>query len=271
MCLKKMIYFAILIFTTISYSQNQIIYSEGTNKNAFTKVEAPSIFRDRLSLAKISTSNFITDYDDGANYVPVDARTAFDKAVEIWSYLISASKPIKIKVEFTPDLSGTALASASIITYRNNIANALFSNMQYPMALAKQIDPSINYTGYDMIIKFKSTASWNFLIDGVPMAGHYDFVTNALHEICHGLGFSGSLRYESGLGVFGFTGFQNNTSASYPVIFDRFTKSGSQRLIEVTNSTTLAGLLTSNNVYFDGSNAKLANNNSNVKLYAPSR
>jgi hypothetical protein len=252
------------------YAQVQTVICELSNVNAYTRVEAPTIFKDRLSLGKISTTNFIVDYDEGNYYVPLDAREAFDYAVEIWSYLLNTSKSIKIKVEFHASLQGAnSAAETQIVTYRNNIANAQHTNTQYAVALAKQIDPNINYTGYDMTINFKSGLPWNYETNGIPITGQVDFVTVALHEIEHGLGFSGSMYVENGVGGFGFSGYPNNSSGTYPLVYDRYGISGSQRLIEVTNSTTLINLLTGGNVYFDGSSAKLANNNANVKLFAP--
>lgn len=271
MLFKKMFFLVLFIMTISSHAQVQNVVCQGTNVNAYTRVEAPTIFKDRLSLGKISTATFIVDYDEGNYYVPQDAREAFDYAVEIWSHLLTASKSIKIKVEFHASLQGAnSLAETGIVTYRNNIANAQHANTQYAIALAKQIDQNVNYTNYDMTISFKSGAPWNYETNGIPITGQYDFVSVALHEIEHGLGFSGSMYVEGGVGGFGLLGYLNNLTGTYPKVYDRYGISGSQRLIEVTNSTTLKNLLTGGNVFFDGSSAKLANNNANVKLFAPS-
>ena len=104
----------------------------------------------------------------------------------------------------------------------------------------------------------------------IPVADYFDFVTVALHEIGHGLGLSGSFNVESNAGYFGFNGFPVSTSNTYPTISDQFYLSGSTRLIDVTSSSTLGGLLQNNNVWYDGTNAKKANNNQNIKMYAPS-
>jgi hypothetical protein len=113
---------------------------------------------------------------------------------------LKTTQPIKIKVEFHGTLEGeNSLAEAHTMTWRNNFIGAV-TNMQYSIALAKQIDPNIVYTDYDMKILFKSGADWNYEIDGIPKTDLYDFVTVALHEIEHGLGFAGSMNIEGGAG-----------------------------------------------------------------------
>ena len=48
-----------------------------------------------------------------------------------------------------------------------------------------------------------------------------DFVTVVLHEVCHGLGFSGSMHVANGLGYWGFG------IVPFPTEYDRHTESGS--------------------------------------------
>lgn len=265
------IYF--LVLTLLFFSQSIIsqtidkitVVSEGSNQNAFTRVKAPKIFTDRVALNKVATTTITVDYDGST---PSEAETAFNYAKEIWSHLITASN-IKIKVQFAPYLYNTTLGETEIVTYRN-FQNAPNNGFQYPIALAKQLDPSISYTDYDMVITFNTITPWNFIINGIPLGGKYDFVTIALHEIAHGLGVHGSMSEANGIGTFGFSGYPNNSNGNYPPAYDKFGISGSSRLIQVSNSATLAQLLTGNNVFFDGSNVKKANNNANAKLYAPS-
>ena len=62
---------------------------EGTHQNAFTKVEAPSIFAHSQVLGKVATSDFQIIYE-GANPPPA-AQNAIEYAVNIWEFLISTA------------------------------------------------------------------------------------------------------------------------------------------------------------------------------------
>ncbi len=73
---------------------------------------------------------------------------------------------------------------------------------------------------------------------------------------------------QSGVGSWGF-------GSGSPGIYDRFTENGSGQSLLNTSlfpnpSTALGSQLTSNNIFFDGSNANAANGGNRVKLYAPS-
>lgn len=119
-----------------------------------------------------------------------------------------------------------------------------------------------------MIITFNGLANWNFNTDGVPIENKYDFVTVALHEIIHGLGFTASFRHEHNIGYCGLSGFPNVVSGNFPNIYDKYCVSGSTQLI-TKSGDELGSLLTNGNVSFNGLNAKAANDGINPKLYAP--
>ncbi|HRP37134.1 MAG TPA: chitobiase/beta-hexosaminidase C-terminal domain-containing protein, partial [Candidatus Dojkabacteria bacterium] len=221
----------------------------------------------RNQLGKIAISNFIVDYDVS---VPQAAETAFDYAVEIWSHLIALSKPVKIKVSYIYEPGGI-LGQTSVNQFRNNYSGLPKTDRQYPISLAKNLDNNINFNDYDITMVFNGNQPFNYATDGQPVTNQYDFVSVALHEIGHGLGLYGAANIdENGNASISFSGHPNYTSNSYPTISDEYYVSGSTKLIDVTNPNTLKNLLLSNNVYFNGSNAKIANNNQNVKMYAPS-
>ncbi len=268
MCSKILTIIIIFFITATHYPQSQTIVCKGTNINAFTSIGPPTIYKDRLILGKIATTNILVYYDEGIYYVPITAREAFNYAVDIWKHLLTAPKTIKIKVEFHDFQNSEDLGSTQIAQYNNNW-NLPFNDIQYPTNLAKQLNTGIPWDNYDFIIKFNKNSPWNYETDGIPVEDFYDFASVALHEIEHGFGMAGSMNVQGANGSFGFSGYLTNTTGVYPTIYDKFGKSGTERLIEVTNPTTLAGLLTGNNVVFDGSNAKKANHNANVKLYAP--
>ncbi|MFM6779541.1 MAG: hypothetical protein ACKPKU_00160, partial [Dolichospermum sp.] len=117
----------------------------------------------------------------------------------------------------------------------------------------QDLDP----TASDIGAEFNSNFNWYYGLDNNVPTNQISFVSVVLHELGHGLGFLGLMNNQSGVGSWGFgTGF--------PGIYDRFTENGSgQSLLDTSlfpnPSTALGSQLTSNNIFFDGSNANAAN------------
>jgi len=119
-----------------------------------------------------------------------------------------------------------------------------------------------------MHITYNSLFDWYYGTDGNTPSNQYDLMTVVLHEICHGLNFSGTMRYSSGSGNWG-------GGTGYPNIYDYFMRDGSgTQLIDTSSytngSAALGSALTSNDIWFHGSQAMVANGNQRVKMYAPS-
>ncbi len=210
---------------------------------------------------------------------PADAQAAFEYTASVWESQINSTVPIVIQACWT-DLDPGVLGYGGAVSYHRDFGGAPTAETWYQAALANALAGSdLNDSdGYDsdqdgsdadadMIIAYSRTFDWYFGADGNTPADKYDFATVVLHEICHGLGFSGSMRVSSGLGSWGF-------NTGYPVSYDRFTENGSaQQLINTSlfpnPSSALAAQLTSDNVYFNGANANAANGGARPKLYAP--
>ncbi len=141
-----------------------------------------------------------------------------------------------------------ALAQAGPNNLHENFANAPFPDTFYPSALANALVDADLSEQSDISCSFNSTANWYLGTDGATPAGQYDFVTAALHEIGHGLGFIGSAYFTNG---FGFIG-----TANTPYAYDQFTETAdSTALLDLPNgSQTLGSALTSNAIYWNGSN-----------------
>jgi uncharacterized repeat protein (TIGR01451 family) len=211
---------------------------------------------------------------------PAEAQAAFGYAVNIWAYLLHASQPIEVDACWWSSLGTGVLGSAGAAGFYGNFSGAPVTNTWYPVALANSLaGTDLNGDNPEIRANFSSNFSWYFGTDGNP-GFQVDFASVVLHELGHGLGFLGSMLVDdgnaltgvecngnSGYGCWGF-------SSGYPFIYDRFAEnnSGISLLYTATYpnpSVALGNVLTGQNVYFDGPNAKVKNGGTPVKLYAP--
>lgn len=210
-------------------------------------------------------------FDTGANGAA--AQVAFQAAVNIWSRIVASPIPIVVNASWAT-LGTNVLGQANASTY---YAAAPIGDGQsfYPSALADalyghDVAPLTNPPGPSSDVNAQFNSSFNsgssggfyFGTDGAPPTGQVDFESVVLHELGHGLGFAGSMNVSSGSGSFN----------SPPMKFDRFNNeaaAGSTKVTtEVNPSTTLASVLQSQSVYWDGASG-VASNGSRPRLYAP--
>jgi hypothetical protein len=202
---------------------------------------------------------------------PSSAKTAFNAAANIWANIIKSSVPITIRACWA-NLGGVStLGYSGGGPLHRNFSGAPLADTWYVGSLANalhgsDLSPSGPYA-FDMHITYNSNYTWYYGTDSNPPAGQHDLVTVATHEIAHGLNFSGSADYAGGLGSYGYSLVPLN-----PHIFDTFMESGSGTKLTSYSSPSaeLGTLLTSNDLFFDGTNANAANGGSRVKMYAPS-
>ncbi|MBI5476631.1 MAG: chitobiase/beta-hexosaminidase C-terminal domain-containing protein [Ignavibacteriales bacterium] len=268
----KSIWFTTILILPFLLIQNICIgqdKSVTSTNNVFTKIETPALFRYKDELNRIPTATlnpiFIGDFPDSA-------ISAFRYADSIWSYLLISNQPIRIKVIWTDSLSANILAVTDSVSLIKNFPWAPKPDIFYPTALAEAITGSpLNHPdSTEMRIRFNKNKSWYFGTDGIPKANKYDFVSIALHEIAHGLGFSSTFSVDStGSGMFGM----KVDTLFYPKIFDiACVDQYSVSLVSQLNPSNFLGdKLKSNNVYFSGSTSYDVNNHSFPKLYAPSK
>jgi hypothetical protein len=235
-----------------------------------------------ISSPESSTSNFIITFASAGSYdlwgaqcqtFPTDAQTALRAATAIWASTVTSAVPIKIFACWSNINSDQTLAYSGGGNLYRDFPGAPVSGTWYDSSLADALAGSdLKSSGYyDDYITFNTQFSWYYGTDGNPPATSYDMVSVAAHELCHGLNFSGTATYSSGTGSFGVAD-ADTTSPVYPNIYDSFMEDASgKKLITYTNdSTDLGNLLTSDALYFNGTNANAANGGSRVKIYAPS-
>ena len=213
--------------------------------------------------ARISpTAEFIVNYPAD---IDIDAQNAFAYAIEIWSYQIATDVPIVIDFSFS-DLGPTTLGSAGPNNFFRNFSGATKSNTWYPVALANKLAGfDLDEGNADINISFNSEFNWYFGTDGNVPAGQFDFVSVVLHELGHGLGFTGSGSSDGTNGTWG-------SGTTNPFIYDDLVvNTSNDRTLDFTSpSTDLHDFLTSNDLFIDGSETVVANGDTPAKIYAPS-
>ena len=201
--------------------------------------------------------------------VPDGAKAAFSSAGAIWGNIVKSMVPIKIQVCWSNIGSSSILGYSGGGSLWRDFDGAKIPGTWYSESLGNALRGiELDNTTPDMYITYNSVFSWYFGTDGNPPYNQWDLVTVALHEIAHGLNFSGTMKYASGVGSWGF-------STGYPGIYDRYIEdfNGISLLNTATypnSSVALGTALVSQNLWFDGANAVAANGGSRVKMYAPS-
>lgn len=212
--------------------------------------------------------------------MPPEFVTAFDHAASIWADILVSPVPIKVNVSFFP-LGANALG----ITFpngRRDFPNAPVASTWYASALANSIAGSeLNPGENDIDIFFSNGANWYTDTSGAPAANQHDFVSVALHELGHGLGFVGLAKKEGAEGSFGLlqqsdfapltTTFPWPQLDTLPGIFDHFMQAPTlEMLVDVPNpSAPLGSFFTCNNLNWNGPNALAASGGTEVRIYAP--
>ncbi|MEK6155319.1 choice-of-anchor D domain-containing protein [Flavobacteriaceae bacterium 3-367] len=191
---------------------------------------------------------------------------AFQFALDIWSQEIVSSVPIRIFADFA-DLGAGVLASAGPTTLISNFTGAPQADVFYPVALAnslagEDLAPDLEF---DLVVNIGNGIPWYFGTDGNTPAGQFDFVTVALHEAGHGLGFvdGGNVNNNTGVG--------NINNGGNPFIFDTFiVDSAENSVLDIPNpSVELGDFFTSGDVFVNGTFAVAALGGTLPELFAP--
>jgi len=227
--------------------------------------DANTYLRPRSDHArKAATAVFDVEYE---GFTP-EAEAAFQYAVNIWSSLISSPVVIKVKATWE-ELGPGVLGSAGSPFVYQSFENAPKPLTWYHSALADALAGEDVGIGPDITASFSSVfENWYLGTDGDTPPGQFDLVTVVMHELGHGLGFSGSgtVTPFTGTGAWGMDG--------YPMIYDDFVEDLAGGEITDTDvfpnpSTELADVFTSNQLYWGGGRAVSVNDDERPLLYAP--
>ncbi len=172
-------------------------------------------------IVKSQSANIEVTYVD---FSP-EAQAAFQYAVDIWGTLLSSPVTIRVEATWSSELEEEVLGNAGANFVWANFTGAPELLVFYADALADAISGEDLQPGEpDIIAEFNSEFSdWYFGTDGNTPLGRIDFVTVVLHELCHGLGFTGSASVdEEGEGSWGY----DTEVGVLPEAFDTFIENG---------------------------------------------
>lgn len=246
--------------------------------DAFTYVAPPPVVAAKVGS---TTADIVVSYSGFS----AQARDAFEFAVSLWEQFLTSPVTIHVDASFV-EMEEGVLGSAGPRLTANFTASAL-SDTWYPTSLADAITGQNLHSGSsDIVASFNSSfENWYFGTDGRTPRGRYDFVTVVLHELGHGLGFTGSFDVEDdddeetecgtstvGAGCWGLT--TSTGRQLYPMIFDRFVQDAAETALLNTAvypnpSHALGVVLQSGNVFFDGLSVRSVHEDVPVDLYAP--
>jgi uncharacterized repeat protein (TIGR01451 family) len=190
---------------------------------------------------------------------PNEAKSAFFYATSIWSALIESPIPIEIDACWA-DLD------PGVLGYAGGAGYVFRGNTLYPVALANALfGTDANGETAEMNVTYNRQYDWYWGTDGNPPSDKVDFATVVLHEVCHGLGFSGTMVVAAGLGYWGFG------IVPFAADFDRHAETGSgQPLLTFDYGSSALGVqLTSDDLFFHGPQTNSANGGVPARLFAP--
>jgi hypothetical protein len=185
----------------------------------------------------------------------------FQQAAAIWGQLLTSTVPIRVSASFAPlDCTATTavLGSTYARTVWSDFAGAPFAETWYAKALAnKFVGSDLDGTNVDMVAQFNSSLGQTGCFTGFPFylgldnlhGSNVNFLTVALHEFAHGLGFF------SGVDSTGaFLGATSSPPTPLPTIFDRFTYDDTlgQTWDKLTNAQRATSQVNTGNLTWSG-------------------
>ncbi|PCJ81667.1 MAG: hypothetical protein COA49_03930 [Bacteroidetes bacterium] len=229
---------------------------KGTGRDEFTKVDPPQWFTPGADRA----ATIVVSYSQG---FPLEARPALEYALDIWGQLLNSQITIWVQANWG-SLGAGVLAQAGPETVHSNFSGAPLSNRLYAGALANSLSVSDLSPGQpDIAITFGDVINWYYGLDGNTPSSKYDFVTVALHEVGHGLGFIGSASHNGTSGFIGLSGI--------PLIYDVFveTTDGTSILSYNSGTVSLGDALQSDGLFWNGVEGGAGSTIGRPRLYAP--
>lgn len=188
----------------------------------------------------------------------------FQQAAAIWGGLLTSTVPIRVSASFAPL---TCAETTGVIG--STFANTVYSDFDgapvlgtwYPKGLAnKFVGSDLDDTTFDMTAQFNSSIGQTGCLTGASFYLGFDnlhgskinFLTVALHEFAHGLGFFSAVDSTGA-----FLGTTSSPPTPLPSIFDRFIYDDTlgQTWDKLTNTQRAASAVNTGNLTWSGTAA----------------
>jgi hypothetical protein len=198
--------FATAVFSQSGWKKDRIqlplTVCYASNESHVSYIGPPKEYFDRLKSASLRSATIEVTYVGFS----AEAQQAFQFAVDLWKNMIFSPVPIRIKANWV-SLNSGVLGSCGPSGYYKNFDATEKWNCYYPVALVeKMLGEEVNTTGqYELEANFnKDFANWYLGTDGNTPSRQYDFVSVVLHELTHGLGFTGLFYSSNGQGSYNY-------------------------------------------------------------------
>lgn len=234
------------------------------------RVRIPPPAEFLLKSAGAAKSEIIVDYN---GFTP-EAQEAFAYAVSIWESIIESDMPIRMQANWEDNLETNVLGSCGPETYYKDFKDAPFKGRYYPVAIAEKIAKrEMNgESRYDIVANFNSNVDWYYGTDMNCPDTLYDLVTVVMHEIGHGLGFTGFLFIDSNNEYGAYGNMEFGDATSFDILVQKGETDGKQ-LVDTSFfenvSSALKRALVSNDLYANSPIAQHRNDGLKPKLYTP--
>jgi len=142
---------------------------------------------------------------------------AVELAASIWANVLSSDVPIVVEVRFDSmggNESSAVLGLGGAGSVFRDFSGAPLVGTWYPSALADKLaGADLEPNAADVVLTFNSDVDgavvlgesrFDYGFDASPSQGDVDFISIALHELAHGLGFQTYLDLDTGAKLFGY-------------------------------------------------------------------
>jgi hypothetical protein len=184
-------------------------------------------------------------------------QIAYQYAADLWSAVLDGDVPVRVIASTQPlsctPTSGTLAQAGSRFTIANFPGG--LANTRYHIAIAKGILNQDFATDFDILTQFNGAigvnpncltgSDWYYGLDGATPPGRINFLNVVMHEIAHGLGFSGFENVTSGA-----------LSGGIPSIYATYAFDNTQQKLvrEMTNAERVASFVNDGNLVWTGAN-----------------
>jgi hypothetical protein len=269
--------FALLCVLTILASPRLKPWAMPALRETSAAADAPELGPQSPSLRCLdgTGTTFNVTWSLSCQTPPAEAVTALEYAAGLWGTWISSTVPIEVTACWTANLSGgDALGTGTPTKYVHNFASAPLVNTYYPIALANALSGrDLEPTLVDMALQFDANATWSFEMTTTLRARALtvgeDFVTVALHEMAHGLGFIGNMYEDYGVGFCGNGPYGFLYPCPTPYDWFAVDNQDIQLLSYLSSNPIELGTRLESDASFGGPNTIVANGGTTARLYTP--